>query len=158
MPGTVDHWAVLGLNPGADAAALKRAFRAQARRWHPDLNGNDPVAEERFKQVNEAYAVLSDPGRRRAWEAGEPERSGGEQQDPFASGFPDFELYLDQLFGRRRREAAQDREGQQPGRDHDGDDDGTCACTFIYNGRTLPYHRPAFFTYALLQRDAMPTS
>ncbi|MFM8661403.1 MAG: DnaJ C-terminal domain-containing protein [Cyanobium sp.] len=124
MPATVDHWAVLGLKPGADAAALKRAFRAQARRWHPDLNGNDPVAEERFKQVNEAYAVLSDPGRRRAWEAGEPERSGGEQQDPFASGFPDFELYLDQLFGRRRREAVQDREGQQPGPDHDGDDDG----------------------------------
>jgi DnaJ-class molecular chaperone len=118
----VDHWAVLGLNPGADAAALKRAFRAQARRWHPDLNGNDPVAEERFKQVNEAYAVLSDPGRRRAWEAGEPERSGGAQQDPFASGFPDFELYLDQLFGRRRREAEQDRDGRQHG--GEGDDEG----------------------------------
>ena len=57
----LDYWGVLGLEPGADAAALKRAFRDQARRWHPDLNGSDPVAEERFKQVNEAYAVLSDP-------------------------------------------------------------------------------------------------
>lgn len=123
MPGTVDHWAVLGLKPGADAVALKRAFRAQARRWHPDLNGNDPVAEERFKQVNEAYAVLSDPGRRRAWEAGEPERSGEAQQDPFASGFPDFDVYLDQLFGRRRREAEQDRDGRQPGADGDGEGD-----------------------------------
>ena len=46
----VDYWQVLGLEPGADAARLKRAFREQARRWHPDLNGNDPVAEERFKR------------------------------------------------------------------------------------------------------------
>ena len=52
-----DYWSVLGLEPGADASNLKRAFRAQARRWHPDLNGNDPLAEERFKLVNEAYAV-----------------------------------------------------------------------------------------------------
>jgi curved DNA-binding protein len=104
-----DHWAVLGLDPGADADALKRAFRQQARRWHPDLNGNDPVAEERFKQVNEAYAVLSDPRRRRAWEGGEPD-AGGEgrsgSRDPFASGFPSFEAYLEVLFGRRRREPA----------------------------------------------------
>jgi DnaJ-class molecular chaperone len=100
----VDHWAVLGLEPGADAAALKRAFRAQARRWHPDLNGNDPIAEERFKQVNEAYAVLSDPRRRRAWEAGEAETPAAETElDPFAQGFPAFEDYLDALFGTARR-------------------------------------------------------
>ena len=105
-PGAIDHWAVLGLDPGADTAALKRAFRAQARRWHPDLNGNDPVAEERFKQVNEAYAVLSDPRRRRAWEAGlgdgETDDAHG-PADPFATGFPTFETYLDALFGGRRR-------------------------------------------------------
>jgi curved DNA-binding protein len=96
----LDYWGVLGLEPGADAAALKRAFRDQARRWHPDLNGSDPVAEERFKQVNEAYAVLSDPPKRRAWEEGLV--AGGESAagDPFASGFPDFEAYLDRLFGR----------------------------------------------------------
>ena len=66
----LDYWGVLGLEPGADAVALKRAFRDQARRWHPDLNGSDPVAEERFKLVNEAYAVLSDSRKRRAWEEG----------------------------------------------------------------------------------------
>ena len=66
----MDHWAVLGLEPGADAESLKQAFRRQARRWHPDLNGNDPAAEERFKKINEAYEVLSDPRRRQAWEAG----------------------------------------------------------------------------------------
>ena len=95
---TTDYWQVLGLAPGADAASLKRAFRAQARRWHPDLNGNDPAAEERFKRVNEAYAVLSDPVRRRAWEAGE-DLSGASPPDPFASGFPAFDDYLEALFG-----------------------------------------------------------
>ena len=99
-----DYWSVLGLEPGADASNLKRAFRAQARRWHPDLNGNDPLAEERFKLVNEAYAVLSDPRRRQSWEAGMPaDGPGRESQDPFASGFPDFEAYLEVLFGERRR-------------------------------------------------------
>ena len=99
-----DYWSVLGLEPGADASNLKRAFRAQARRWHPDLNGNDPLAEERFKLVNEAYAVLSDPRRRQAWEAGMPADGQDRQpQDPFASGFPDFEEYLEVLFGERQR-------------------------------------------------------
>jgi curved DNA-binding protein len=100
-PSSVDYWQVLGLEPGADAARLKRAFREQARRWHPDLNGNDPVAEERFKRVNEAYAVLSDPRRRQAWEAGEEpwNEVAGAEADPFARGFPDFEAYLDELYG-----------------------------------------------------------
>ena len=64
----MDYWSVLGLSPGADASSLKRAFRTQARRWHPDLNTNDPRAEDQFKLVNEAYAVLSDPLKRQAWE------------------------------------------------------------------------------------------
>jgi len=97
----VDYWQVLDLQPGADAATLKRAFREQARRWHPDLNGNDAVAEDRFKQVNEAYAVLSDPRRRRTWESGGESAGGdGAGVDPFAEGFPAFEVYLDRLFGR----------------------------------------------------------
>lgn len=100
--GTMDYWQVLGLEPDADQARLKRAFREQARRWHPDLNGNDPVAEERFKLVNEAYAVLSDPRRRQAWEAGDESfanAGGSSRNDPFSKGFPDFEAYLDTLFG-----------------------------------------------------------
>jgi len=100
-PQTADLWAVLGLEPGADAASLKRAFRQQARLWHPDLNGNDPVAEEHFKAVNAAYAILSDPSRRQAWERGQGS-SGSAPVDRFASGFPDFDAYLDVLFGRRQ--------------------------------------------------------
>jgi DnaJ-class molecular chaperone len=113
-----DHWAVLGLSPGADAAELKRGFRAQARRWHPDLNGNDPVAEERFKRVNEAYAVLSDPRRRQAWESGlDPGSLRDERTDPFATGFPEFDDYLDALFGRQGR--PDDRRPSEPGPEPD---------------------------------------
>jgi curved DNA-binding protein len=97
-----DYWAVLGLAPGADLQALKRAFRAQARRWHPDLNGSDPIAEERFKLVNEAYAVLSDPRRREAWEAG-IDLDQSPPADAFASGFPAFFDYLEALDGRGSR-------------------------------------------------------
>lgn len=95
-PNPTDHWEVLGLEPGANQQALKQAFRRLARRWHPDLNANDPVAEERFKRINEAYAVLSDPSRRGLWEGGDQK----EEQDPFATGFPDFETYLEALFGK----------------------------------------------------------
>ena len=96
-----DYWSLLGLGPEADADQLKRAFRREARRWHPDLNGNDPVAEERFKLVNEAYAVLSDPRRRSAWEQGDP--GTGRQEDPFEHGFPDFEDFLEVVLGEPSR-------------------------------------------------------
>ena len=96
-PNPQDHWAALGLEPGANQQALKQAFRRLARRWHPDLNANDPIAEERFKRINEAYAVLTDPRRRQAWETSEP----SEEEDRFAAGFPDFDEYLAALFGKR---------------------------------------------------------
>ena len=118
-PGAVtqDYWRVLGLDPGADTSTLKRAFRAQARRWHPDLNGNDPGAEEQFKLVNEAYAVLSDPRRREAWEAGlgDGTSRSGQDLDPFATGFPAFEDYLAELFGDRRRSRPEPEEVEPPG-------------------------------------------
>ncbi|MDE0646825.1 MAG: DnaJ domain-containing protein [Cyanobacteria bacterium MAG IRC4_bin_6] len=93
-----DYWAVLGLQPGASAAELKRAFHRQARRWHPDLNPGDPTAEERFKSVNAAYAVLSDPSRQRAWRQGDDRNTSEED----LGGFPSFEDYLAHLFGRRQ--------------------------------------------------------
>jgi DnaJ-class molecular chaperone len=110
LDGRPDFWAVLGLAPGADPDTLKRAFRKQARRWHPDLNGNDPVAEERFKRVNEAYAVLSDPRRRQAWEAGLEGPGAEGDRDPFATGFPHFDDYLRALFG----DSSLEGEGLEP--------------------------------------------
>ena len=68
-----NYWALLGLSPGSSPAELKSAFRREARRWHPDLNKNNRNAEERFKWVNAAYAVLNDPRRKLQWEvAGRP--------------------------------------------------------------------------------------
>jgi curved DNA-binding protein len=58
-----DYYEVLGVSRDADADALQRAYRQQARKHHPDV-AKDPGAEDRFKEVNEAYQVLSDPGTR----------------------------------------------------------------------------------------------
>jgi molecular chaperone DnaJ len=59
-----DYYAVLGVSREADDAALKRAYRHLARTYHPDKNPGDKKAEERFKEVNEAYGILSDPDKR----------------------------------------------------------------------------------------------
>tara|TARA_Y100001968_G_scaffold333683_1_gene398332 strand:+ start:14159 stop:15094 length:936 start_codon:yes stop_codon:yes gene_type:complete len=91
--GKPDYWSLLGLSPGSDGDQLKKAFRREARRWHPDLNVNDLNAEERFKLVNEAYVVLSDPRKRTAWEKSQDPLI--KYKDPFLNGFPDFYEYLD---------------------------------------------------------------
>lgn len=59
-----DYYEELGVPEGANDADLKKAFRAASLKWHPDRNRDDPSAEERFKRVNEAYQVLSNPEQR----------------------------------------------------------------------------------------------
>ena len=56
----LDYYEVLGVDRNADDAEIKRAFRELARKYHPDVNQGDTTAEDRFKEANEAYAVLSD--------------------------------------------------------------------------------------------------
>ena len=106
-----DYWSLLGLEPGAAPEALKRAFRREARRWHPDLNGNDRHAEERFKLVNEAYAVLSNPERRKEWQS--RQRVGVAETDPFSTGFPDFEDYLAVVLGLEREPVRREQASRQ---------------------------------------------
>jgi curved DNA-binding protein len=59
-----DYYKILGVDKNAVEKDIKRAFRRLARQCHPDVNPNDPQAEERFKEINEAYEVLSDPEKR----------------------------------------------------------------------------------------------
>jgi molecular chaperone DnaJ len=63
-----DFYAVLGVPKDADAAAIKKAYRKLARTMHPDHNPGDAVAEAKFKEVGEAYAVLSDPEQRQQYD------------------------------------------------------------------------------------------
>lgn len=56
-----DYYEILGLKKGASPEEIKKAFRKLAVKYHPDKNAGDKKAEERFKEINEAYAVLSDP-------------------------------------------------------------------------------------------------
>jgi curved DNA-binding protein len=59
-----DYYDILGVDRSASERDIKQAFRRLARRWHPDVNPDDKEAEEKFKEINEAYEVLSDPDKR----------------------------------------------------------------------------------------------
>jgi DnaJ-class molecular chaperone len=64
-----DYYAILGVSPGAPEEELKKAYRRLALQYHPDKNPGDARAEERFKEISEAYAVLADYAKRRQYDA-----------------------------------------------------------------------------------------
>jgi molecular chaperone DnaJ len=81
---TKDYYDILGVKKDASEEELKKAFRKLARKYHPDLNPGDKSSEEKFKELNEAYAVLSDPKKRAEHDRGGPVHFNGTE------GFGDF--------------------------------------------------------------------
>jgi DnaJ-class molecular chaperone len=92
-----DYYEVLGVGPDANKAEVKTAFRRLARELHPDVNDHDPEAEEKFKAAAEAYEVLSDPERRRAYDAYGHEGLRGAGAAP--GGFGSVEDIFQAFFG-----------------------------------------------------------
>ena len=94
-----DYYEILGVGREAGDADIKKAFRGLARELHPDINRHDPAAEEKFKEVAEAYEVLSDHERRAVYDryGHDGLRSGGWQ--PGASGFGNISDIFEAFFG-----------------------------------------------------------
>jgi len=96
-----DYYEILGVARDANKAELKTAFRRLARELHPDVNDHDPEAEEKFKAAAEAYEVLSDPERRRAYDAYGHEglRGAGAAPRGFGSVEDIFQAFFGGSFG-----------------------------------------------------------
>lgn len=93
-----DYYDVLGLDAEASGEDIKRAFRQLAREHHPDATGGDAASEQRYKEISEAYAVLSDPQKRREYDAAR--LGGGTWSSPWGSPFAStIEDIFDTFFG-----------------------------------------------------------
>ena len=113
-----DYYDVLGVAKDADAKALKSAYRKLAMKYHPDQNPGDAEAEAKFKEVGEAYAILSDPEKKAAYDRfghAAFDGSGGMGGNPFGAGDPSdiFQDIFSQVFGGGARR----RSGPQRGSD-----------------------------------------
>lgn len=99
-----DYYEILGVAKDADAATIKSAFRKLAMKLHPDQNPGCKVSEDKFKELGEAYSVLSDPEKRAAYDrygkaAFQGGAGGGPGFGPGAAGFNDFSDLFNEIFG-----------------------------------------------------------
>ncbi len=97
-----DYYEVLGVSKGSDSATLKSSYRKLAMKYHPDKNPGDKGAEKKFKEISEAYEVLSNPEKRQAYDTyghdAFSQQSGGGFSDGF-SGFGSFSDIFEDFFG-----------------------------------------------------------
>ena len=111
-----DPYTVLGVSKTASESEIKSAFRRLAKRYHPDTNKDDPKAEERFAEVNQAYEIVGDKEKRKKFDAGEIDAAGqprfttsgfgqGGGGDPFG-GFGGF--------GRKKKQQQEEQSAPPP--------------------------------------------
>ena len=117
MANKRDYYEVLGLQKGASDDEIKKAYRSLAKKYHPDIN-KEPGAEEKFKEINEAYDTLSDPDKKARYDQygfDDPTQGfGGAGQGGFG-GFGGFEDIINQFFGGGGR--SRNSNGPRQGRD-----------------------------------------
>ncbi len=117
MPAEKDYYEILGVRRDASAAEIKKAYRQLALKWHPDKNAGNPEAEKRFKEMSNAFSVLSDSEKRKAYDsrgqAGLEDMGfhGFERTEDIYASFGDI---FGDLFGARFR---QERAGPRSGED-----------------------------------------
>lgn len=93
MADKKDFYETLGINKGAGADEIKKAYRSLAKKYHPDMNPGDKDAEQKFKEINEAYGILSDPDKKAKYDAyghAAFEQGGGGGYGGGFGGFSDF--------------------------------------------------------------------
>ena len=96
-----NYYDILGVSENASESDIKSAFRKLSKKYHPDVN-NEAGAEEKFKEINEAYSVLSDKEKRQMYDTFgtvDPNAMGGQGVDPFSRGFDPFSMFTDSGFG-----------------------------------------------------------
>jgi molecular chaperone DnaJ len=100
MADTKSYYEILGVEQNATDEEIKKAFRKQALQYHPDRNPNNPEAEKKFKQLSEAYDVLSDPEKRKLYDAYGSEGLKGVPQTDFSSAsFDEIFQHFASIFG-----------------------------------------------------------
>lgn len=162
MQNLRNYYEILGLTRNASSEEIKSAFRKLARRYHPDVNPGDQAAEEKFKDINEAYEVLSDQAKRaqydqlsRFWQKGGSRR--GDRPGPPPTGgsnpssFTDFNSFVDQI----NRRSPKSPVGQAPNTarirntSSEAYRSSTTRTTKVVNPRTLPRDVEARLTLPL---------
>jgi molecular chaperone DnaJ len=150
MPARPDYYKILGVGKNASDEEIKKAYRKLARKYHPDSNGGDKQAEERFKEVSQAHDVLSDADKRKAYDRGTGPFGafgggpGGFDPSSFGGGFGDI---LSNLFGgtaggaRGRGGTGAGRAGR-PQRGHDLETEVSLTFDQAVNGAQVPLAVP----------------
>ncbi len=152
-----DYYKVLGVERNASEKEIKSAYRKLARKYHPDVNPNDKTAEERFKEISEAYEVLSDSEKRakydqfgQYWESvgaggapgGQPQWEGftfdfgdfGKESGGFGSGDTGFSDFFEMLFGSGAVGSRRTRRTAAPAKGRDIESEMTISLEDAYHG------------------------